>query len=127
MADLTPTEILAAIAPKLAVLPTAATFLKMAENRIAAAWDGGWGEAVRSEAVAYMAAHMGTMAARNYGTGGAVTAMREGDQQVSFAAPSTLPSWATDLGQTSYGLHLLGIIQGQVLPLGVTTDEFDED
>lgn len=120
MADLTAEEILAAIAPAFAADPRSATFLKMAEKRTSAAEECGWNDAeVRNEAVAYRAAHEMQLSARNHGVAGAITNMSEGQQSIGFGSAGTSEIYA-DLAQTHFGLHLIGMIEGQILPMGVT-------
>jgi hypothetical protein len=91
----------------------------MAEKRTSAASDCGWDEDTRNEAVAYRAAHEMTLVKRNHGMGGAITSAAEGEQSVGMSAAS-LPDTYADLAQTHYGIHLAGMIMGQIVSIGVT-------
>lgn len=123
-----PVDIFQAIAPQLyttALQPRADIFLKLADNKVSEVSNVGWSEVVRPEAVAYLAAHQMTLALRNYGTGGAITNMGEGEQSIGFAQLSSLPQWAQDLGQTAYGIQFYALITANIVALGTTGGDID--
>lgn len=85
-------DLIPVIAPELVSAPTLAGALAMAEDQIAA------DHCQREQAVAYMAAHILTIAMRN-GTGGAVTSETEGSLSRGYGVSGS----ATRLDSTSYG------------------------
>ena len=95
----------ALVAPAFATNATLDAYVEMAEETIGASSFGGAGSVTRAQAVALCAAHFIALAndAATDGVGGAVTAKREGDLSVSYAAPAG----GADFEQTKYGRALL--------------------
>lgn len=90
-----PADILPTIAPEFAGID-ATDMIALAELRIAPNLCGDQ----RPLLVAYLAAHMLTMAARNgSGGAGAVTSLKEGQLAIGYASTGTIGA----LGSTSYG------------------------
>lgn len=86
-----PADLISIIAPELVGNPNLTGAIDMAEGQVAA------GHCKRSEAVAYLAAHILTVAGRG-GTGGAVTSETEGSLSRGYGATGT-----ASLDSTSYG------------------------
>lgn len=107
------------IAPQFATDSRVTNFIARAQTRISGFGEGTWSEDTRNEAVAYRAAHDMTIISRSYSTSGQISTMREGDQSLGFAPVMGLPKWAAELGQTSYGMHLYDLIEGNIAPFGV--------
>ena len=123
MAALTPIDIIAAFAPKLAANPSVGTFVTLAEQRTAAASPKGWTEEKRVQAVALRAMHMMTLArTRPLGEAGAVQSKKEGELSLGFASVSSSSKGLSvdpDLSQTQYGRQLIGLIKGTFVPFNL--------
>jgi hypothetical protein len=92
---MTPSDLIPIIAPELISAPSLAGALDMAEDQVAA------GHCKRVYAVAYLAAHILTVAGRA-GTGGAVTSESEGSLSRGYAIAGGVIGM-TRMDSTSYG------------------------
>ena len=118
-------EIFDSVAPAYATHVAKADFLAMAEERTSTSGFG----LKRPYAVAYRAAHEMVLtfsASFAGGTGGEIASKKEGDLTVSFFKTTTGGSASstiqTELGQTTYGKRLIGLMKGNILSVGVTGD-----
>jgi hypothetical protein len=116
---LTASQILDLIAPQYSTDTDKASFLQLALSRTNACVFG----ANYSMAVAFRAAHMMTkrdQAQATGGSGGQIASKREGDLAVSYHKTQSSSGGSGDLESTSYGMDLLGLINGTIPEIGVT-------
>ena len=119
---LTVEQIMDALAPAFSQDPTRPVFIELATARVAP----GFYRNKTNHAIALMAAHMMALdsaAAAESGRGyeaGNITSKSEGDLSLSFGSTSANTTDASDLGQTKYGVQLIGLRKGCGPFLGVT-------
>lgn len=119
---LTVEQIMDAIAPAFSGDASRPVFIELATARVAP----GFYRAKTNHAIALMAAHMMALDSTTAAEGGrgdeagAITSKSEGDLSVSFGAASSSVADAADLGQTKYGVQLIGLRKGCGPFLGVT-------
>ena len=119
---LTVEQIMDAIAPAFSGDASRPVFIELATARVAP----GFYKAKTNYAIALMASHLmaldsATAAASGRGDeAGAITSKSEGDLSVSFGSTSANTSDAADLGQTKYGVQLIGLRKGCGPFIGVT-------
>lgn len=109
-------EILSAIAPQFDSNVNRATHLNLATNRTSSSCFG----KNYNYAIALRAAHSLTLSERALTSGGAsgsITGKKEGDLSISFG--STRGNNNGDLSQTSYGMELKGLIDGNIISISV--------
>lgn len=121
---LTPTDIVTARLPALAVSASLAVYLGMAEDQTAPTTPTAWQtEDTRSQAVALMAMHLYTLdQTRPLGEAGAMLSKKEGELEVRFSdqgRSAKLAPLDPDLEQTAWGRQLLGLIKRRFIPVGV--------
>lgn len=111
--SLSVSSVLSAVAPQLSSDANRQTYIDMAVARINVSWYG----ANYVTAVAYLAAHIATLALRMNGDAGAIRARREGDLSIDYA-----PGFSKvidDYEQTSYGKHFKTIKKSSNISFGV--------
>lgn len=126
MTAIAPSDIVAALVPKYASDARLATFLALAEQRTSQVRASGWSEEKRTQAVAYRALHMLTLAdTRPLGEAGSIQSKREGELSLNFAQQTRTSSGISvdpDLEQTQFGRQLIGLIKGTIVPFSLAGD-----
>ena len=126
MTAIAPSDIVAALVPKYASDARLTTFLALAEQRTSQVRASGWSEEKRTQAVAYRALHMLTLAdTRPLGEAGSIQSKREGELSLNFAQQTRTSSGISvdpDLEQTQFGRQLIGLIKGTIVPFSLAGD-----
>jgi len=117
---MTASQILSAIAPQFDTDTNRATHIQLAVLRTSTTCFGDKYE----YAVALRAAHtltLSNLASSGVSSGGSggITSKREGDLSISFGGTSST-GVSGDLGQTSYGVELQNLIDGNILGIRIT-------
>lgn len=115
-----PEDILPIIAPDYAVLDTSG-YLALAELQVGQ-FDCGPCAELRPTMVAYLAAHMITVANRSGGASGDLESVKEGGAAIKYASGGYSSSIA-GLGSTSYGQEYERLMRGCVFTPRVRVDE----
>lgn len=121
--SLTASQILAAIASQFDSDPNRSTHLTLATQRTNSQCFGD----NYQYAIALRAAHTLTMSKQASvvgGSAGGITSKKEGDLSVSYGG-QTSTGVSGDLGQTSYGVELQGLINGNIPGIQITGLQVD--